>query len=597
MKSFQSWLVLAAFSLLDIRLVAQSIELGGDWNFAVDPIERGEQLGWAKPDAGWKGERPHPAAGWDAVTIPHDFLVDPRFAFTGTGWYRRSIAVPANGGGRAWRLQFAQVSQRCRVWLNGEFVGAHEGGYTPFEFVVTSQVRPGRQNFLVVAVDNRVRFRALPGARSIAGANGQLFPWLQYGGILGGVALVETAPTYLVDQRIESRVEPEGGAEVWAQVRVRNATRESQTISLNLTVGSDLNATRSLTLVAGAEQVVTLQGRLSAAAVKIWSLDAQPLYRARTVLHGLAGDDVREDTFGLRTIETREGRFLLNGAPVRWAGANRARGHPEIGGRDSDAVVERDLSLMKAAGLRFARLQHTPPQRNLLDWADRNGMLLILEVGAWGYPAADLASPELRDQFQFEMRELVAFAANHPSVVGWSVGNEYESWTPEGVAWTRDMAAFVKALDPTRLVTFAAIGGALRKLREEPAATGPHAFDFVDFLCTNIYFSPDETPAFLDPVHTRWPNKPVMISEFGLRADRVKEEAERIAHFDRMLALVRARPWVCGLSFWSFNDYASHYPGSGADGYRRWGLVDEFRQPRPLYEHVKATIAAGLDGP
>lgn len=151
------------------------------------------------------------------------------------------------------------------------------------------------------------------------------------------------------------------------------------------------------------------------------------------------------------------------------------------------------------------------------------------------------------------------------------------------------MAQFVKGLDATRPVTFAALGTALRKIREENTAA-EHAFDYVDYISTNLYFSPKEMMAFLDPVHARWPGKPVAITEFGVRADRVKDERERLAHFDAVLAQVTARPWICGLSYWAFNDYASHYPGTGDDGYRRWGLVDEFRKPRPLYDHAASRL-------
>ena len=82
-----------------------------------------------------------------------------------------------------------------------------------------------------------------------------------------------------------------------------------------------------------------------------------------------------------------------------------------------------------------------------------------------------------------------------------------------------------------------------------------------------------------------------------MRADRVRDESERIDHFDAMLALVRERPWICGLSIWTFNDYRSRYPGTGADGYRRWGLVDENRNPRPLYHHVAQEVRDGLHTP
>ena len=69
----------------------QVIDLAGAWNFALDPIDRGEASGWHRPEAGWTGGAPHPAAGWDAAEVPHDFLTDPRYRYTGTAWYRRSI--------------------------------------------------------------------------------------------------------------------------------------------------------------------------------------------------------------------------------------------------------------------------------------------------------------------------------------------------------------------------------------------------------------------------------------------------------------------------------------------------------------------------
>lgn len=593
-----NWFALVLAIMAGPRLPAAEarLDLTGSWAFAMDALDRGEQLGWPKPDGGWKGDKPHQAEGWDAVTVPHDFLSDPRYVYTGVAWFRRSFAVPAGAQpGWVWRLQFDQVSQRCRVWLNGELVGSHEGGYTPFNLDVTAQVRPGPQNFLVVAVDNRIQPLALPGGRSGNQPTAQLFPWLNYGGILGRVALEARAAVYIVRQQIEAR--PAGtsdGGVFTSHVTVRNASAEARVAQVSVMVGEEIQVVQEVTLAPHSEQRVTLGAPLPAT-WRRWTLEEQPLYMARAAVRSRDSADQVEDSFGVRTIVAKGGQLLLNGQPVHLAGANRARGHGRFGGLDPDEAVQEDMQLMKAAGLRLARLQHTPPQRNLLDWADRNGMLLILEVGVWGFKGADLGSPELQRQFKGEMTELVAMAANHPSVIGWSVGNEYESWSPEGLAWTRDMTAFVKQLDPTRPVTFAALGTALRKLREDTGPAVPHAFDFVDFISTNIYFKPDEVPAYLDPVNARWPDKPVLISEFGLRSDRVKDEQERLVHFDQMLALVRARPWICGLSFWSFNDYASHYPGSGADGYRRWGLVDEFRRPRALYEHVRVRVGRGLN--
>lgn len=565
---------------------------GGGWTFALDPTDRGETTRWHEPDAAWDGAKPHARGGWDEVSVPHDFLSDVRYAYTGVAWYRRSFAVPADAhDGRTWRLQFDTVFQRCRVWLNGKFIGAHEGGYTPFEFSVGEQLQPGRQNFLVVAVDNRVKFRALPGARSGTTANAGQYPWLNYGGILGGVRLVAHAPVWIAGQKIATRNAGEGW-DFSVRIDLRNDTGAARTGRVSAKVaGTDVMLAGDYRVDARSSTAVILRTQVPRTKVRTWELAAPAVYESHVSID--TGAPANIATFGFRTIEVRDAQFLLNGRPVRWAGANRARGHPVHGGIDPDALVAQDMQLMKDAGLLFSRIQHTAPGRNLLDWADRHGMLLVLEVGMWGYISPDQASPELRALFEAEMRELVALARNHPSVVGWSLGNEYESWTPEGVAWTRDMAKFVKGLDATRPVTFAALGRALRELKDGKGL-GEHAFDHVDYISLNIYFKPQDVPEFADQVHVRWPDKPVAITEFGLRADRVKDERERLEHLDEMLRHVAQRPWICGLSFWAFNDYASRYPGTGDDGYRRWGLVDEHRRPRALYEHAAELLRHGL---
>jgi beta-glucuronidase len=607
MKRYKAWglilsgvLTMLAVTTLNAREVV--IDLAGEgWTLAVDPTDAGESKQWHEPVAGWDGKKPQTAQGWDVVSVPHDFLSDPRYGYVGTAWYRRSVAVPADAqDGRSWRLEFDAVFQRCRVWLNGMEIGAHEGGYTPFSFEVTKHLLPGRQNFLVVAVDNRVKFRALPGARSGTTANSGQYPWMNYGGIHGGVRLLATPPVWVYGQRIETDLQPDGSAKLTVRALVRNDREEAVPVALSAKVrngqGSELPVSLRATAQADARAVqeVRMQVDLPAGSYERWELANLQTYQSEVTV--VAGDVAHRHAtqFGFREIEVRGGQFLLNGDGVRIAGANRARGHPVFGGLDPDEAVEQDLRLMKDAGLRFARLQHTAPRKNLLEWADREGMLLILEVGMWGYLAEDVASTELRERFKHEMIELVQLAANHPSVVGWSLGNEYESWTPEGIAWTRDMARFMKEIDPTRPVTFAALGRELRELKTAPAGV-ERAFDYVDFISTNVYFNLNDLPDFLDRVNARWPDKPVFISEYGLRADRVKAEAERLAHFDQMLAFVRARPWVCGFAYWSFNDYQSRYPGTGSDGFRRWGLVDEHRQPRMLYQHIRERIKDGFE--
>jgi beta-glucuronidase len=559
-----------------------------DWLLAKDPLRRGETLGWHKPGA--------TAADWDKTAIPHCWTTDARYGeYTGIMWYRHTFTPPAPAPGEtAWRLTLEAIGERSRVWLNGLDLGAHDSAGVPVIIDLAGGIKPGEENTLVLAVDNTWDTTTIPGARHGGGATDQVYPWLNYGGILGSVRLEVLPAAHVALQKIDAAPTGENTARLvltlWPGP---GGFGENPAITVEIIDPAQPGrAIAAATLPPPAPGAQTLSATLDLANISGWDLSSRRLYESRVALRAAAGAArTHTATFGIREIRLAAARFLLNGKPVYRAGANRARGHPALGGLGTPESVARDLRLMKDAGLVFARLQHHPVNEHVLDWADRNGMLVIVEYPAWGMTAAELANETVRARYRAGMGALMRASWNHPSVVGWSVGNEYESWTPEGVAWTRDMAAFVRRLDPSRPVTFAALERTLREHKKN-RGTGDPSLALVDFLCPNIYFDPGQIPSLLDPLHDTFPEKPVFIAEFGLRADRVKSERERIAHFDRMFSLVRARPWICGFSYWSFNDYPSRYPGTGADGHRRWGLVDEHRRPRDLYKHVQTQLLA-----
>ncbi len=564
---------------------AQSLD-GGGWYLAMDPMRRGESLGWHKPPATWNRAKPAPADGWDAASVPHCWTTDARFGeYTGVMWYRRSFAPAAPAPGETeWLLTLEAVGERFHLWINGRDFGSHDSVGVPVSIDVTAAIEPGKQNHIAIAVDNSWDASTIPGARAGTRTNDQLYPWINYGGLLGSVRLESLPAARINRQKIETTLTGPDTARVAIALHP-SASRFPKDAAVTIEIVDPQNPSAPLatrTLAPAADTTVTFD----LANITRWTLAAPKLYESRVTVRTPAGAHTHAAAFGIREIRIAGGQFLLNGEPVRLAGGNRTRTPNTLDGIIAPEAVAQSLRLMKDAGLVFARLQHYPVSRRALDWADRNGMLIIVEYPLWGAPAADLARPELQARFKSGMGALIRETWNHPSVVGWSVGNEYESWLPEGVAWTRQMCAFVKSLDTTRPVAFAALGKPLRILREKQQPPSSFSMNFVDFICANIYFKPEDAASFLDPIHETWPDKPVLITEFGLRADRVKDEQERLAHFDKMFAIVRDRPWICGFAFWSFNDYPSRYPGTGADGYRRWGLVDENHKPRELYHHV-----------
>ncbi len=569
-------------------LAAQtSISLNGPWLFTIDYQRNGEANRWFAAD--------RPTGRWDSVTVPHCWPVDPRYQYIGPAWYRRQFRAPQEWSANHVRLRFEAVFYKSRVWLNGTLVGKHEGGYTPFELDVTRLLQFGeKENTLVVEADNSWDLTTLPGARRGTTPELQSYPWWDYGGIVRDVSLVATPPVFVKKQKIEAVPNLRSGtASVRAVVWVANTLAQESEIAVEIEAFREgttkalagSKRSQSVRVPPLSEAPVTFTLELAKAEVALWHPDTPQLYR----LKASTVNSSREDRFGIRLIEIRGTQLLLNGEPIRMAGANRTADDPVYGLIEPAAVIERDMRLMKESGMELARIIHYAPAPALLEWADRNGMLLILESGNWQLQPEQMDSPLIRRNWQAQMREMIERDWNHPSVIGWSVGNEYLSRTPAGIKWTRDGRDFVRTLDTSRFVTFASnhAGSAEIKRPEDEASF------YVDVVMINTYATGAGAAALLDRIHARLPDKPLLVSEFGIRADLESVEHQK-KYFQEFMEVLRARPWVSGASVWTFNDYRSRFPNTNPNGYRWWGAVDQQRNKRPVYSQLREEFSPAL---
>lgn len=551
-----------------------AIPLHGAWHFTLDPAGVGEPEGWYRIT--------YPTSRWDQVQVPHCFSVDKRYLFyTGATWYRRPFPWQPAAGKRV-LLHFDAAYYGCSVWLNDRPAGTHEGGYTPFAFDVTGLLKEG-ENTLAVRVDNNTWKRGtIPGAKDEykeADAPAGQFPgWMNYGGLVRPVYLTVEPEVYLENVKVDADPDlAKGTATIRLKTRVRNASGGMASPRLAFRVegnGKTIAAkwkVRTVTVPAGQTAVLEAETVLGAGDVRLWSPDAPTLYQLRVTLPG----DTLRTPFGIRKVEVRQAQLLLNGKPIRAAGGNRVVDYPELGSLEPDWLVEKDLRLMKEAGMELSRLTHYTPAGTVLDWADRHGMLLITEAGNWQLTPRQMDDDTMRAKFREQFREMAERDWNHPSVIAYSVGNEYLSELPAGQRWTKDMIAYGRTLDPTRLFTFASM-----RLNTLPKGPAGEASQYVDFVSTNTY---GNHAAVLRHIHALYPDKPILVSEYGRRADTPDGEAGQVAYLTQFLADIRAMPYVIGAAWWSFNDYQSRYPGTHANGYRPWGLVGPDRSPRPLY--------------
>jgi beta-glucuronidase len=233
------------------------------------------------------------------------------------------------------------------------------------------------------------------------------------------------------------------------------------------------------------------------------------------------------------------------------------------------------------------RIAHYPQPPYLLDFADKHGMLIIPEAGNWNFASWQMADPGVRARFKQQQKEMMEQDWNHPSVIAWSVGNEYESYTPEGRDWTRDMRAYTLSLDPTRLITFAS------RYTSDPAVkTGAdEASQFCDFVSINVYGGYAKR---FDHVHQLYPDKPVFVTEFGKMGEPGLQDPERIKDITDAVNAMKERPWMIGGSLWTWNDYRSLIKGTPANGIRSWGVVNIDRERRDSWKVVQKLFETEL---
>lgn len=590
-----------------------SLPLSGEWRFSVDQDDSGEQQGWAEPS--------FDDSAWTTVTVPHTWNAMPDHSdYSGLAWYRRAFAIPAESQDAHLRLRFEAVFYLAHVWLNGQYLGAHEGGYTSFEFDVSAAAKPGQENVIAVKVDNLRAFDRIP-----ANLNpGWSFDWWNYGGLIRDVSLEITSKVFIARQQIVSTphitgVDEADSAEIVATLTVNNTSDQTfhGTIQANLLDDVDgrpvleVPVSTAVSVPPGESADAHIAATL--AFPKLWHFDHPHLYRwsASLLTEGGQALDTDEVTIGIRSVELKDGQFFLNGEPVRLVGVNRHADYPGQGSAESVTAMAAEYNDLKTLNQVFTRPVHYPQAEFIMEYADRHGILLIPEVPAWQLTPQQLSSQELRDLEKQQLSEMIAQNFNHPSVWAWSVGNEFASDTPAGTDFVEEMIAHVKSLDPTRPVGFAS-----HRLGSRPQAD---ATALCDFVMMNAYFGlwhgtkQDLSPA-LDRIHQTWPDKAVIISEFGFTPqwnlfggpptssldpdlyyfipDDVapdSEEADMVRRqvITEQMPLFRSKPFVVGAIFWSYQDYRT------PTNYKT-GLVDGERNKRGSWDVLRDEYSPAL---
>ena len=547
-------------------------------------------------------------ADWRTATVPHTWQVMDGFEdYYGIAVYRRKLQTPAEASNAAVYLEFESVFHTAEVKVNGTVVAEHKGkGYTAFRSrEISGLLKPGAENLLEVRVDNSFTEAMLPRSHSS--------DWAHDGGIYRPVHLLVLPKTHLSEVWINawpgtgSAAQFHAGASFSSQdpeaiVRLRIIELESgRVVRLTGLVKMEESMGR-------AKQHV-LTGFWEDA--RYWHFDHPHLYLAEFTLLAKDSTPLHRVTqvFGVRRFEVKDGGFSLNGEPVRLMGVERMAGsHPDYGMAEPLEWIEHDSADMKNLNCVFTRV-HWMQDRRLLDWCDRHGMLVQLEVPTWGPQTFQKLTPELEKALQQngleQLREMIAQNRNHPCVVAWGLCNEIDGQNPPAAQFAKNMLAEAKKLDPARPCTYAS-----HSLFKNPAKDVSALMDYVSW---NQYYGswqkggPIELEANLKEVLAAFPTKPLVISEYGYcacTADRPEGDELRIKVLREQDAVLRKYDRVAGLIFFCYNDYRTHIGdrGAGALKQRVHGVVDVYGKRKPSFEVLRGesspieSLTAALDG-
>lgn len=536
---------LALVFLFAISVAAIAAEerqsLDGRWAFTID-----------------EGQLGQPLAQWDTLPVPGNWdTVNAYSQHVGRGWYRREFTVPSAWRGQRVRLHFHAVYETAEVTLNGVVLGRHEGGYTPFEFDITDQVKWDAPNTVTVMADNTYK-------------RGAWWPW---GGISRSVELVANNAVRLQRQHVRPELDlATGAATIFLDYIVENNGASPATVDLAAEAHFDERrvggATLQVEVPAGGTVRREASFHVAATDVRRWHFDTPHLYRLKTVAR-VSGAPVHErsDRFGVRKVEVKPDGLYLNGEKVRLVGFNRVHDHRAYGNTEPDHLVRLDVDRMKRYGGNFTRIMHAPAAPNLLDYLDEKGILVFTEIPVWGEkdPNAFKDNPRTKQW----LREMIERDYNHPSIIGWSVGNELL----EHYDYVKSMIDYVRQdLDPHRLISYVSFSGA----RPQYTPTND-PISVSDLIMYNTYGA--NAGGVIETLGRKWPGRPVFLAELGGRQFGETLDS-RIDGFEERWASLTDRPSLIGASLWTYNDYRSNYRGSAPGELRSWGMVDLWRRDK-----------------
>jgi len=490
------------------------------------------------------------------------------------------------------------ATHKGRIYVNDEFLVEHEGGYTPFEADVSHLVTPGEKFLLTIAVDNTLTYSTLPpGMVSVSPQTGKkmqtyMHDFYNYAGLARSVWLYSVPEQHIVDVTIVTDVEGETGL-ITYDVEVSNNGTGSVKVSVVDEDGAVVaNSTGS-------------QGKIEIPSVNLWQPGAAYLYQVHVSIVG--SDDKVIDTYsvptGVRTIEVKGTDFLINGKSFYFTGFG-AHEDSEIRGKGFDPVLMvHDFELRHWMGANSFRTSHYPYAEEIMEYADRQGIVVIDETpavglslslmgGVEGEAPANTWGPDGLDTYAAHERsihELIRRDKNHACVVLWVIANEPAAQEEGAHEYFEPLAKLTRELDPSRPIAYANQGAATFET--------DLISDLFDVNLLNRYFGWYSQTGDLEAAEIAleeelqgWADKfdrPMIMSEYG--ADTIaglhsvasvpfseEFQTDMLEMYHRVFDRI---PAMSGEHVWNFADFQTSVGIRRVDGNKK-GVFTRDRKPK-----------------
>lgn len=581
-----NYLRLTFSALLAIALSMQAsaqrenIEINQDWNFRFSHQVRTNDLR--------RVDLPHTWNAQDALSGQIDYK-------RGIGNYTKKLFIPSEWNGKRLFLRFEGANCVSNVFVNGKHIGEHRGGYGAFIFELTDKVVYGKENEILVRVNNGEQLDIMP----LVG------DFNFYGGIYRPVHLLITNTVcispldyaspgvYLIQKHVSEKQ-----ADMCARINLSNATEQAQAATVNVAVKDGEN------IVYETKKEVTIRPQTNMQAEelnftldnpRLWNGTTDPFMYQAVITLSKDGEQIDsiEQPLGLRYYTTDADKgFILNGKHLPLHGVCRHQERAEIGNALHLMHHEEDTRIMREMGVNAIRLAHYPQSVQMYDLMDKNGIVSWAEipfVGPGGYADKGFVDQlSFRENGKEQLKELIRQHYNHPSICFWGLFNELKENGDNPVEYIKELNTLAHQEDPTRPTT--------------SASNQDGALNFItDHIAWNRYdgwygATPATLATWLDRTHADHPELKIAISEYGAGAsiyhqqDSLRQtdpgswwhpENWQTEYHIENWKIIKARPYVWGSFVWNMFDFgAAHRTEGDRPGINDKGLVTHDRKVR-----------------